>query len=185
MFYYCTNLTTAPELPATTLADDCYYYMFYNCNKLNYIKMLATDISASGCLSNWVIGVASTGTFVKNPDMNSLPTGYSGIPSGWTVVNDGEESGGPNLTFPVTLVEGDNGELGIKVYEWCKTKSTGAGSTYYFTSNEVIYLEDTLSTYFRDYDSFSNTIAFAPKNGKWTYVLDCSGNLSLEIGVIV
>ena len=91
MFYGCERLTTAPELPATTLAKDCYSYMFANCSNLNYIKMLATDISASYCLSQWVNGVSSSGTFVKNPAMNSLPTGSSGIPSGWTVVNDGEE----------------------------------------------------------------------------------------------
>lgn len=94
MFYNCTSLTTAPELPATTLANSCYQSMFYNCTKLNYIKMLATDKSAYGCLINWVGYVASTGTFVKNPAMTTLPTGTSGIPSGWTVVDDGEESGG-------------------------------------------------------------------------------------------
>ena len=94
MFYNCWKLTNAPTLPATVLANSCYCYMFYNCTKLNYIKMLATDISASSCLSNWVNGVASTGTFVKNPAMTSLTTGQSGIPSGWTVINDGEESGG-------------------------------------------------------------------------------------------
>ena len=82
MFNNCTSLTTAPELPATTLADNCYIAIFKNCSKLNYIKMLATDISASSCLTNWVNGVASTGTFVKNPAMTSLPTGESGIPSG-------------------------------------------------------------------------------------------------------
>lgn len=49
--------------------------------------MLATDISASNCLNNWVNGVSSTGTFVKNAAMTSLPTGASGIPSGWTVQN--------------------------------------------------------------------------------------------------
>lgn len=43
--------------------------------------------------------IASTGTFVKNPNMTSLPTGADGIPSGWTVVNDGEESGGNEITF--------------------------------------------------------------------------------------
>lgn len=100
MFYGCTSLTTAPEFPATTLASYCYQYMFYGCSKLNYIKMLATDISATDCLLGWVYNVASTGTFVKNPNMTSLPTGDSGIPSGWTVVNDGEESGGGNeITF--------------------------------------------------------------------------------------
>lgn len=59
--------------------------MFDGYKKLNYIKMLATDISASSCLNSWVGGVASTGTFIKNPAMNSRPTGTSGIPSGWTV----------------------------------------------------------------------------------------------------
>lgn len=89
MFWGCTSLTTAPELPALTLAYNCYSFMFYGCSKLSYIKMLATDISESSCLSNWVNGVASTGTFVKNPNMSSLTTGVSGIPSGWTVVNNG------------------------------------------------------------------------------------------------
>ena len=47
--------------------------------------MLATDISAKYCLDGWVNGVSSTGTFVKHPNMTSLPTGVSGIPTGWTV----------------------------------------------------------------------------------------------------
>lgn len=87
MFNGCSSLTTAPELPATTLVDWCYGYMFLDCTKLNYIKMLATDISATTCLTMWVRGVASNGTFVKNPAMTTLPTGTSGIPSGWTVVD--------------------------------------------------------------------------------------------------
>jgi hypothetical protein len=87
MFKDCTSLTTAPELPATTLMDHCYREMFNGCKKLNYIKMLATNISASYCLNNWVKNVASTGTFVKNSTMTTLPTGTSGIPSGWTVVD--------------------------------------------------------------------------------------------------
>lgn len=90
MFMYCSSLTTAPELPVTTLEKFCYRNMFYGCSKLNYIKMLATDISANYCLNNWVNGVASTGTFVKNPAMTTLPTGVRGIPVGWTVVDDGQ-----------------------------------------------------------------------------------------------
>ena len=85
MFMGCTKLTTAPELPATSLVRDCYNGMFAGCTNLNYIKCLATDISASECTHNWVNGVASTGTFVKNPDMTSWPSGNSGIPTGWTV----------------------------------------------------------------------------------------------------
>ena len=87
MFYGCTSLTKAPELPATTLIDYCYYGMFINCTNLKHITMLATDISGNYCLEIWVRGVSSTGTFVKHPDTDSLPTGESGIPNGWTVVD--------------------------------------------------------------------------------------------------
>ena len=88
MFKGCTSLTTAPELPATTLANWCYTNMFNGCTKLSYIKCLATDISASNCLSDWVSGVASTGRFVKAASMTSWTTGTSGIPTDWTVVNE-------------------------------------------------------------------------------------------------
>lgn len=88
MFNNCYNLTTAPELPATTLVPGCYYRMFQNCSNLNYIKCLATDISADSCLSIWVAFVSSTGTFVKNAAMNDWPTGSSGIPNGWTVIDN-------------------------------------------------------------------------------------------------
>ena len=87
MFGRCSKLTTAPELPATKLAQNCYGSMFYNCTNLNYIKCLATNISASRCTSNWVSGVASTGTFVKAASMTKWTTGANGIPSGWTVQN--------------------------------------------------------------------------------------------------
>jgi len=86
MFRGCTSLTAAPELPAATLVNWCYNSMFYGCTNLSNITMLATDISASGCLKNWVSGVASTGTFTKAVAA-TLETGTSGIPEGWTVVN--------------------------------------------------------------------------------------------------
>ena len=85
IFEGCTSLTTAPVLPATALTIQCYYEMFRNCNSLNYIKCLATNISATTCTSGWVYGVASSGTFVKSPLMSDWTTGNSGIPDGWTV----------------------------------------------------------------------------------------------------
>lgn len=88
MFYNCTNLTTAPELPATTLATGCYYYMFNGCSNLNSLTCLATDISAEAATYGWLDGVAATGTFTKAPGMEGWTTGASGIPSGWTVVDN-------------------------------------------------------------------------------------------------
>lgn len=86
MFANCTSLTTAPDLLATTLTDFCYVDMFYGCTSLNYIKCLATDISASNCIFGWTVDVSASGTFVKKAGV-TWPSGTSGIPSGWTVQN--------------------------------------------------------------------------------------------------
>ena len=85
MFYNCTSLKTAPVLPATTLANYCYTYMFYGCRSLNYIKAMFTTTPGESYTINWVRGVASTGTFVKNSAATWTTTGVNGVPNGWTV----------------------------------------------------------------------------------------------------
>lgn len=85
MFYNCSNLTTAPELPAITLIEYCYYEMFQKCSKLNYIKAMFTTTPIALYTKNWVSGVASTGTFVKNAAATWDVTGVNGVPSGWTI----------------------------------------------------------------------------------------------------
>ena len=88
MFGHCTSLTTAPELPATTLANGCYDYMFHGCIRLNYIKALFTTTPDDTYTKDWVSGVASTGTFVKNKEATWDVTGVNGVPEGWTVLTD-------------------------------------------------------------------------------------------------
>lgn len=86
MFYGCTSLVNAPELPAIYLKNWCYEYMFYGCSKVSYIKaMFTTNINATNYTKNWVSGVASTGTFVKNKNATWNVTGVNGVPSGWTI----------------------------------------------------------------------------------------------------
>lgn len=48
MFLGCTSLTTAPELPATTLADKCYFRMFHSCSGLTSIPSLPSVVTMSG-----------------------------------------------------------------------------------------------------------------------------------------
>lgn len=91
MFAYCYSLTTAPELPAVTLSPGCYEQMFIGCTDLSSVKCLATDITASDCLNNWLEGVSAQGVFVKAANIQ-WPTGASGIPEGWTVKDDGPVS---------------------------------------------------------------------------------------------
>ena len=85
MFWGCTALTTAPVLPATTLATRCYSFMFQGCSNLNYIKAMFTTTPSNTYTGGWVNRVAATGTFVKNSAAQWDVTGSYGIPSGWTV----------------------------------------------------------------------------------------------------
>ena len=62
LFNGCSVLTSAPELPATTLAEQCYYSMFSGCKKLSTVTMLAPSgqITDSYACTNWLDG-AGTG----------------------------------------------------------------------------------------------------------------------------
>lgn len=81
----CINLVKAPEIPKRTLVKGCYSELFYGCINLNEIIVNFTDWG-SNATTNWVSGVANTGTFYKP---SALPEIYgpSYIPVGWTVVN--------------------------------------------------------------------------------------------------
>ena len=48
LFYNCTQLTSAPNLPATKLADGCYSYMFNGCTKLKTVPTLPAMKMLSG-----------------------------------------------------------------------------------------------------------------------------------------
>jgi hypothetical protein len=98
MFRDCTSLTTAPDLLAPKLDQDSYYYMFNGCKQLNYVKCLATDISASGSTGSWLVGVSPTGTFVKADGMNDWTNDYRGIPESWIVKNESEMPSGIDAT---------------------------------------------------------------------------------------
>ena len=51
MFYGCTGLTAAPELPATALAGYCYTSMFFECTGLTAAPELPATALAEGCYS--------------------------------------------------------------------------------------------------------------------------------------
>lgn len=101
MFEGCASLEKAPVLPALNLNYWCYEKRFNGCSSLNYIKMMATkvmkdtwsgyklvDITADNIgtyCTEWVNGVAASGTFVKNPDAAWEVRGINAIPEGWTI----------------------------------------------------------------------------------------------------
>lgn len=85
MFMRCTSLTKAPILPAAKLESTCYFMMFYNSSNLSEVTMLATDVTAQGCMDNWLTGTAESGTFYG--DGNVTDFSAYGIPEGWTIKN--------------------------------------------------------------------------------------------------
>lgn len=82
MFWRCTSLSLAPALPATELVTSCYSNMFRSCTSLNYVVMNAETL-ADKSVTDFLNGVSSTGTFVKNP--NATWSNSDCVPTGWNV----------------------------------------------------------------------------------------------------
>ena len=59
MFSGCTSLTSAPKLPATTLAIGCYSYMFSNCTSLKSAPTLSATTLAESCYNEMFSGCTS------------------------------------------------------------------------------------------------------------------------------
>ena len=62
MFEGCTSLKTAPKLPATTLADDCYFRMFLGCTALETAPTLSAKNLKTYCYSYMFAGCTSLKT---------------------------------------------------------------------------------------------------------------------------
>ena len=87
MFYSCYYLQSSPELPAESGPRGCYGYMFYNCEKLNYIKcMLITPSGETSYWFNQYYNMSKIGIFIKN--LKSNIEDWSDIPEGWEVINE-------------------------------------------------------------------------------------------------
>ena len=85
LFYGNTLLSTAPELPATTLASGCYQGMFQGCTQLSEVKMLATNVSAWNGLTDWLIDAGKDVTTRTLTVVNSQAYSdiESSLPDNW------------------------------------------------------------------------------------------------------
>ena len=66
LFRNCTSLTQAPSLPATTLANNCYYYMFNDCTSLVQAPELPATTLANNCYTSMFNGCTS---LVQAPEL--------------------------------------------------------------------------------------------------------------------
>ena len=74
MFYKCTNLKSAPKLPATTLKCDCYNSMFSNCSSLTSAPELPATTLASSCYKSMFYGCSS---LTSAPELPATTLEYS------------------------------------------------------------------------------------------------------------
>ena len=76
--YPCTGLTKSLNLSASSYGH--LDYMYYGCSSLNEVRINATNVTS---LTDWLNGVAASGTVYANSSL-SLPTNStSGIPQNW------------------------------------------------------------------------------------------------------
>ena len=73
MFKGCTNLETAPALPATYLVGYCYFYMFADCKNLNTAPELPATHLALFCYYGMFQGCSS---LQKAPDLSATDLQY-------------------------------------------------------------------------------------------------------------
>ena len=107
MFSNCTNLVSAPVLPATTLADFCYYYMFNNCKKLSTVTMLAIEseiTSKSYCVTAWL---KNAGTDASSRTLKVQDAAAYSALEGTGDLPDIWKKGAANTT----VLNKDNGEI--------------------------------------------------------------------------
>ena len=78
---------TAPALPAKTLATYCYQNMSSGCTNINEVTVKAENV-ANYAFDDWLEGVATSGKIHKRSSLTLPKDSSSGIPSGWTAVND-------------------------------------------------------------------------------------------------
>lgn len=93
MFDGCTSLTTAPALPATTLASSCYTAMFYNCTSLTTAPALHATTLAGYCYSTMFNGCTSLTTAPALPATTLKDGCYTSMFNGCTSLQVYSSSG--------------------------------------------------------------------------------------------
>ena len=79
MFEGCTNLTSAPELPAKTLADYCYLGMFTDCSNLTSAPELPAETLADCCYQEMFWGCTKLSTVTMLAPSDQITSKYASL----------------------------------------------------------------------------------------------------------
>jgi hypothetical protein len=131
MFYGCTSLTTAPELPATTLAQSCYQCMFQGCASLTTAPALPATTLATYCYRDMFYGCTSLTTAPALPAATLAEWCYTNMFDGCTSLTTAPAL--PATTLAANcyrgMFEGCTGLSSIKVSftSWTQATTPTAG----------------------------------------------------------
>lgn len=92
MFLGCKNLKSAPKLPAKALANQCYAYMFARCTNLKTAPELPAEVLAHQCYDSMFLGCKNLKTAPKLPAKTSQMYCYVSMFSGCTNLKSAELS---------------------------------------------------------------------------------------------
>ena len=99
LFKDCAVLTSAPELPATTLANECYYYMFDGCTSLTSAPKLPATKLANECYHSMFNGCTSLTSAPKLPATKLADNCYQYMFYGCTSLTSAPELPATKLAF--------------------------------------------------------------------------------------
>ena len=99
MFSNCTSLTTAPELPATTLAKSCYNGMFNNCTSLTTAPELPATTLDVSCYAGMFSVCSSLTTAPELPATTLAKSCYNGMFNGCTSLTVAPELPATELAY--------------------------------------------------------------------------------------
>ena len=99
MFSGCSALTTAPELPATTMKGSCYNYMFNNCTSLTAAPELPAKTLQTNCYQFMFFGCTSLTTAPELPATTMKGACYYGMFQNCTSLTTAPELPAKTLYF--------------------------------------------------------------------------------------
>ena len=188
LFYDCAVLTSAPELPATKLAENCYSNMFEGCTSLTSAPELKATTLANNCYSSMFSGCTSLEKAPELPAKTLVEACYFCMFYGCTSLEKAPELKATELAgscYPsmfqgctklstVTMLAPSN-QISEKAY--CCNNWLGNAGTDETVSSRTLKIQDKAA-----YDVLKNT-SNLPANwqiGSNCTVLDKDGNVITE-----
>ena len=143
LFYWCTSLTTAPLLPATTLGTYCYYGMFNGCSSLTTTPSLPATTLDTYCYNRMFYDCTELETLPELPATtlanycyNSMFNGCSKIKLSTTKTWDYQTAYRIPTTWTWTSASYALSNMFYNTW-WTFTGTPSINTTYY-TSNTVV-----------------------------------------------